>query len=587
MAGVFVCIACLLSTRLMPPSIQDPLVFTYDTTQDTFYRVFAAARAEVVTKSGVVALEGFVANRAALNAGDDTSDAALITALWRRAGADAANQIFGDAAWIAYDADKREVTASRDRMGMNGMFYARHGDEVWLSLSLDALLAVWPGRRALNDSAIIRHINAQPPVEGETHYDGIHALPRGCTLRLAGGQITVQPYWQIQQQPVLKLASDEAYAEAYRAVLLQVAREYAPAGRAGITLSSGMDSTSVAAALREAAPALDLVAMTWTTPELAEADEITYVREVAAKLDIPLQEVRGDQHWTMCHPEGLRTATGMPFVLFYDDLWDAGHAAIRDAGATTVFDGFSGDALFGANVFPYPDLLLQGRWLRCAREFRAHIRQAKSRLTTPQAIKLMVLAPLLRSYLPALDKSRRPQPVKWLSLAHVEQWQSTQQPALSGSGMPGRRMRFDMVFDPFSAQVGIHYGGLARRFGLQPRHVLMDHRLVEFALSLPTDQTIRNGQRKTIMRNAMRGRLPDSVLDMWGKIVPTTISERGLREREIDKVWGVLTNMHAAEMGFVDEAIVRSAYQDYLDKKAKDVRFFYAIMLEDWLRRYF
>jgi asparagine synthase (glutamine-hydrolysing) len=586
-AGVFVGIAHESSTPLMQPSSPGPLAFAYDTAQGTLRRVFAGARTEQVTASGVVALHGFVANRAALPAGDDTSDAGLITARWRQAGADAAKAIFGDAVWIAYDADKREVTAARDRMGMNGVFYAQHAGEVWLALSLDALLAAWPGRRALNPSAIARHINMQPPVEGETHHAGIHALPRGCTLRVAGDQITVQPYWTIQQGPVLKLASDVAYAEAYREVLFQVAREYAPAGRAAITLSSGMDSTSVAAALREATPALDLVAMTWTTPELAEADEITYVREVAAKLDLPLQEVRGDQHWTMCHPEGIRTSAGMPFVLFYDDLWDAGHSAIRDAGATTVFDGFSGDALFGANVFAYADLLLQGRWLRCAREFRAHMRQNPSRLTMPQAIKMLLLGPLLRSYAPALVNRRPAQPAKWLLPAHHALWQSTQQPALAGSGLPGRRRRFDTIGDPFSAQVGIHYGGLAQRFGLQGRHVLMDHRLVEFALSLPTDQTIRNGQRKTIMRNAMRGRLPDSVLDMWGKIYPTTMSERGLRERETAKIWGYLTNMRAAEMGFVDEGIVRGVYQDYLGKKAKDIRFFYAIMLEDWLRRYF
>jgi asparagine synthase (glutamine-hydrolysing) len=535
----------------------------------------------------VVALEGFVANRAALNAGDDTSDAALITTLWRHAGADAAKQIFGDAAWIAYDADKREVTAARDRMGMNGVFYAQHAGEVWLSLSLDALLAVWPGRRALNVSAIIRHINAQPPVEGETHYDGIHALPRSCTMQLAGGQITVQPYWQIRQQPVLKLASDEAYAEAYRDVLFQVAREYVPAGRAAVTLSSGMDSTSVAAALREVAPALDLHAMTWTTPELTEADEIRYVREVAVKLDLSLHEVRGDLHWTMCHPEGLRTAVGRPFVLFYDDLWDAGHAAIRDAGATTVFDGFTGDSLFGANVFAYADLLLKGRWLQLAREFRTHMRHTPSGMTYPRAIRVMVLGPLVRSYAPALVKRRPPQPVKWFMPAHNALWQSTQQTGLAGSGLPGRRMRFDTVFDPFSAHVGLHYRGLARRFGLQPRHVLMDHRLVEFALSLPTEQTIRNGQRKTVMRNAMRGRLPDSVINMWGKILPTTISERGLREREQAKVWDYMTNMRAAEMGFVDESSLRGAYQAFLDNKSYDARFFYALMLEDWLRRYF
>jgi hypothetical protein len=89
------------------------------------------------------------------------------------------------------------------------------------------------------------------------------------------------------------------------------------------------------------------------------------------------------------------------------------------------------------------------------------------------------------------------------------------------------------------------------------------------------------------MRNAMRGRLPDSVVNMRGKIVPTLISQRGLREREQAKVWDYLTNMRAAALGYVDEAPLRSAYQSFIDGKTHDTRFFYALMLEDWLRRHF
>ncbi len=564
-------------------------VFSFDDDSGELQLWHAGSRAEPITHSGIVALAGFVANRAQLQQqhGVLATDAGLIEAMWRQQGARAAAQLCGDAAWIAFDAQQRKLTAARDRMGMHCVYHAAHGNQVWLSLSLDALLACWPGRRELNPSAIVRQLNAQAPVEGETHFAGIQALHRGCALTLTPGKQHVQRYWEMRLLPVLRLESDEAYAEAYRSVLFDVARGYAPSGRAAVTLSSGMDSSSVAAALREVAPALDLQAMTWTTPELAEADELAYVKETAGKLDIPLHVVRGDQHWTLSHPDGARTNASSPFALYYDDLWDAAHACIRDAGATTVFDGFSGDALFGANVYAYPDLFVEGRWLQLAREMRAHMRLTPSGITWPQALRRMVLGPVARAYLPGLMKSRVPAPAPWLSPSQHALWQSTQQPAVAQEGKPGRRMRFNFVADNFASQVGIHYNSLARRFGLEPRHVLLDHRLVELALSLPTEQTIRNGQRKTIMRNAMRGRLPDSVLDMWGKIVPTTLSERGLREREQAKIRHYLTNMRAAELGYVDEDKLRSAYSDYLDNKTQNALFFYAVTLEDWLRRYF
>lgn len=571
-----------------PAQPEHQSVFTFDGESGELRRWCSPAQADLVVQDGVLAMAGFVANRAALLAGlpNTASDAEIITAAWRQSGQRAAETIFGDAAWIAYDVRKREATLACDRLGLNGVFYASHGSEIWLSLSLDALLACWPGRRAVNPSAIARQLNAQPPAEGETHYAGIHALERGCTLTLTAGKQQLRRYWDMRLLPEIKLASDAEYADAYRALLFNVAREYAPAGRAAITLSSGMDSNSVAAALREVAPALDLIGMTWTSPELPAADESRHVHEVAAKLDIPLHQVLGDQFWTMCHPEGIRTQRGTPFTLYYDDLWDAGHACIRDAGATTVFDGFAGDVLFGANVFAYPDLLMEGRWLQMAREFRSHMRQTTSGITWPRALRMMVIAPMAKAYLPAWAR-RKPAPSTWLHASQVDLWRSTQAPPPARAGKPGRLMRLEVLAQPFTTQVGMYYGSLARRFGLQPRHVLLDHRLIEFALSLPTNQSIRNGQRKTIMRNALRGRLPDSVVNMWGKIVPTLISERGLREREQTKIWSYMANMRAAQMGFVDEPALHKAYRDYLDNKTQNALFFYALSLEDWLRRYF
>ena len=142
--------------------------------------------------------------------------------------------------------------------------------------------------------------------------------------------------------------------------------------------------------------------------------------------------------------------------------------------------------------------------------------------------------------------------------------------------------------DPFLTQVAEHCDRRAgARHDIKMRHPLLDHRLFEFAASLPTTQTFRAGQRKIIMRNAMRGLLPDDIVNMWGKITPETISERGLREREQGKVWPLLAHMRAAELGLVDEARLREAYQSYVDRKTNDSLFWYTLTLEDWLRRYF
>ena len=127
---------------------------------------------------------------------------------------------------------------------------------------------------------------------------------------------------------------------------------------------------------------------------------------------------------------------------------------------------------------------------------------------------------------------------------------------------------------------------LASGAGIDLRHPLLDHRLAEFAVSLPSDQSLRAGERKHIVRNALRGYLPDEVLDRQDKIYPSTIADRGFRERERAKVRGLMTDMRAAELGFVDEKRLRDGYREYLAGRDNTL-FWFAITLEAWLRQHF
>ncbi len=85
----------------------------------------------------------------------------------------------------------------------------------------------------------------------------------------------------------------------------------------------------------------------------------------------------------------------------------------------------------------------------------------------------------------------------------------------------------------------------------------------------------------------MKDFLPSSIINRRSKIYLGAVSHRGLRERETAKVWALMTNMRAAEMGFVDEARLREEYQRYLDGKTRSTLFWHTLTLEAWLRLYF
>lgn len=476
----------------------------------------------------------------------------------------------------------------RDQLGVLAPYYASRGADFWLSTDLASLAGQFAGPPRFDFVSLITHLHSRSPQPGETWDDGIQAIQPGSLLVVAPQNIASRRYWSIGPRPQLRLASDGEYAEAYRSLFFDVVRGYTSNQPMGVTLSSGMDSTSIAAAVKAVDPGAGLLAVTYTTPELPQAEELPLARLVAQRLGLPQLTSRADLHWTLSDPQGLHTDRASPFLLFFEEMWDDILSLFQQQGVSLVFDGMGGDNLFGGNVYSYPDLLLTGHWRQLLREFRYHLPRSPLKPTTQQAARAWVISPIVRAYLPFLAR-RRAAPIPWLRREHLPMYWELSQPARTQALLlPGRLQRLRYLSDPLTTQVAEHTTRRAlSRYGIRLLCPLLDHRLVEFAASLPTTQTFRSGQRKTIMRTAMRGRLPDEIVDMWGKITPEVISERGLRERETERAWALLTDMRLADCGLVDQAVLRRHYQDYLDGKHSDAVFWYTLTLEDWLQRYF
>lgn len=140
--------------------------------------------------------------------------------------------------------------------------------------------------------------------------------------------------------------------------------------------------------------------------------------------------------------------------------------------------------------------------------------------------------------------------------------------------------------DPLLSQILETAGREAESHEIELLHPLLDHRMIEFAASLPTWQTHHGGERKILVREALRGILPTDVVDLRGKIYPSAICHRGLREREKDRVWELLTDMRLADLGLVDQSRLRKTYEAYLEG-ADGTNFWYPLSAEAWLREYF
>jgi asparagine synthase (glutamine-hydrolysing) len=541
-------------------------------------------------EQGVVCIwsTGFIANRTELlkqyQLPPDSSDAQLIATLYQQTGVAAANLLFGACAWVVWDGRRRQLVAACDRIGFCPLYYAQHGSLFAIAERVEQLLTLLPAP-AINMDAVVSYLNGLVPQPPQTYYQSVHRVESGGYILVRVDQLESGRYWQLQSQPPLKLDSDDAYAEAFRQVTAEAIAGYITPVPMGITTSSGMDSNTIAATIRAIQPSADLTGFTWTTPELPDSDESRFAQAVWQKLNFPGVTIRADCYWPLSHPEGIRTTRSSPHYNYYTELWDAVFDTMRQHGIQVAFTGLSDDRQFGGHDFAYLELLLTGRWLELTNQIRAIYPISRYRL--PQLFWRIFVRPAVWSTFPR-RKTTNKIPVPWLSTSARAQYdRALAPPRLTLSLRPAHQQIVESIANPLIA-IGMEpIGWQANERHIELRHPLMDHRLLEFALRLPLRQTVRAGQHKIIMRHAMRGRLPDSVLNLRRKILPTAVANRGLKEREQAKVRALMHNMRAAEMGLVDEKKLQAAYDTFVNSNQTSAGFWHTITLEDWLRRYF
>jgi asparagine synthase (glutamine-hydrolysing) len=564
---------------------RDALLVTWERSS-TAPRISTAGHpGEVQPETGIRCLwtAGFIANRREL-APAGAEDRALLEQLYNRSPDAAPRRLAGPFSWILWDGRRQELVAAVDRTGQHPLYVATDADRLLLATRLELLLAAVPRRRRFNLRSLAAHAAGKAPRPGDTFYEGIEAVAPGGLLRAGRHGWRRERYWQLEPQPTLRLKSDPEYAEQCRNLLFQVAAEYAPAEPSAITLSSGMDSTSLAAALCSAAPATPLTAFVWSMPELPSADETAPATAVARFLELPLVTLKADHWWPMCSPEGPAISIESPDCNFFAEVWTETLPLARERGWRVIFTGAGGDHLFGSDVFGYPDLLLTGQWRELVRQLRRHL--PYSSYSLPGILRMMLLGPIVRSYFPWLRPPRGSE-VPWLKTGDLLQGLDDAPPAAERYQLlPGRLQRLQLLRDPIVPPTAEWMARHAAGHGIELRQPLMDHRLFEFAASLPTAQTFRAAERKIILRNAMRGRLPDLVLDMREKIIPSALADRGA-EREQQKVRDLMTNMRAAELGLVDERLLQHSFQAYRNGERESAAFWNTLCVEAWLRRYF
>ena len=295
------------------------------------------------------------------------TDPELILHAYRAWGEDCLQHLIGDFAFAIWDGPRQRLLCARDHFGVKPFFYARMGQCLVFSNTLNCVRRHPAVSDTMNDLSIADFLlfeMFQDP--GATAFADIHRLPPAHRLTWSANGLELRNYWTLPADLGVRYRSAGDYVEHFRELLGMAVADRLRTNRVGVEMSGGLDSPAVAATalalLRQRSLPFELHAATIVYDRLIPDEERYYSGLVAEGLGIPIHYSVGDEYKIneRCDqpdtqpPEPVNDASSN-LALSVDFLRAAA------ARSRVCLTGWDGDALLSESPKPYFRALFKDR----------------------------------------------------------------------------------------------------------------------------------------------------------------------------------------------------------------------------------
>ena len=406
-------------------------------------------------------------------------DAELILLSYQTWGEDCVKHLLGDFAFAIWDEGAQKYFCARDHFGVKPFFYAPLEDGLLFSTKLNEVRRDPRISDALNETAIGDYLvfGLNQDLSTTTFRD-IHRIPPAHSLTIKNGSTTLRRYWKPDTSNEIRFRDLNEYVERFRELLQQAVRDRLhDTNRVAVSMSGGLDSTSLAAVARDSGA--DVLGCAVVYDELIPDQERYYSTAAANHLGIPISYVTADQYALFDEQVSGDMSQPEPFLLSPQTAQFHTLLRLCAAHSDVAFTGYDGDAFM----------------------HEPKQRRFKIRSTIKRMLGNRSLEPTLPEW---IDESF----AKRINLReHYEETFQTQRRKGAKEKRPAAmRALNSKVWAPLFEG----YDPGATELNLEVRHPFIDMRLVEYLLSIPAAPWCAN---KYILRVAMKDRLPVDVLN--------------------------------------------------------------------------
>jgi asparagine synthase (glutamine-hydrolysing) len=463
-----------------------------------------------------------------------TSDSEVLIAAYASWGEKALNRFTGMYAFALLDRQKREMFIARDPFGIKPLFWARGSGHLALASEIGPLLDVPGVGRAIDLARTCLFLSVGQTDEGErTMFANVRSLPAGTFARICldAPAVAPVPFWR-PSIAVRDRSPAAAAREVREALVRSVELHLRSDVPTGISLSGGIDSSAIIACARAVGgPGADLRTFSFTATG-SEVDETPYIALAAQAAGAQRYGVRIAPEEIVADIDRLIAVQGEPFgsLSMYAQHRVMGLA--RDNGIKVILDGQGADELF-AGYRPYlarrlSELLASFRLPEAVRFMRAMatLPGTGARLVA-QALEPAV-SPELRGL--ARRLVGRPLLPPWID----GRWFAEKSAFATGSALrAGPHFFHEALVQSLTETVLpalLRYGDRnSMAFSIESRVPFLTPDLADLAYSLPAERLVDGAAvSKAVLRDAMRGLVPDAILDRRDKIAFSTP----------DRMWG-------------------------------------------------
>jgi len=440
------------------------------------------------------------------------TDTEVILAAFAKWGADCLQKFNGMWAFAIWDKEEKRLLLSRDRFGKKPLFYAFIGDSFVFGSEMKALVPFLQEVKPSRDfSWMQQNLFAYEPT-GKCLIEGIQRFPAAHYGVYQNGKLSISRYWNTLDHlhPVPKKYSKQV--EEFRELFWDACRIRLRADvPVGTALSGGVDSSAIAAGIKEAAQrefraaGTASVAPHWQNAFIASMpgsplDEAHFAKKVAAHLDIRPHIIEIDAD------EGLRNLADS--LYYFEELYITSpvpmvqtYRAERKAGVYVSIDGHGADELFSG----YDTFLLNAFWDCGLNPFSICNILRTYRGIVPPFPQFKVCEVGVRDYFQRVSGS-------FDFKDFVPHIRKELEKAFTRNSHAFNDALYDLFHTGNLPTLLRNYDRYSMMSGVEIRMPFLDHRIVAYCFSIPWTSKIRSGYTKALLRDALAPFLPREII---------------------------------------------------------------------------